>query len=184
MNAIHVCRSIGLLQDCLLLEQGKDGVVFSTVPLEPTSALVTPTISTRASKKNLDFLQSELLEMPSCTKLAVTGEALIILQETSRSDFIDWILENTVVFSRAKPDQKAWLIERYIGLGRVVAMCGDGTNDCGALKAAHIGLALTDTEASVAATFTSCKKLVSDVDLLLREGRCALETSLTAFKVI
>ena len=58
-----------------------------------------------------------------------------------------------------------------------------GTNDCGALKTAHVGLALSEAEASIVAPFTSCGKLVNDVVKLLREGRCALETSFTAFKV-
>jgi cation-transporting ATPase 13A3/4/5 len=56
-------------------------------------------------------------------------------------------------------------------------MCGDGANDCNALKSADVGLSLSDAEASIAAPFTSQIQDISSVILLLREGRCALTTS-------
>ncbi len=45
--------------------------------------------------------------------------------------------------------------------GLVVGMCGDGGNDCAALRAAHAGLALSDAEASLVSPFTSKNKSVS-----------------------
>ena len=63
-------------------------------------------------------------------------------------------------------------------------MCGDGANDCSALKAADIGLSLSEAEASIAAPFTSQVQDISSIIHLLREGRCALMTSFSNFKYI
>jgi cation-transporting ATPase 13A2 len=59
------------------------------------------------------------------------------------------------IFARMSPDQKTKLVETLAELGYRVAMCGDGANDCGALKAADVGLSLSEAEASIAAPFTS-----------------------------
>ena len=53
------------------------------------------------------------------------------------------------------PDEKHELVEKLQGMGYCVGFCGDGANDCGALKAADVGLSLSEAEASVAAPFTS-----------------------------
>lgn len=61
-------------------------------------------------------------------------------------------------------------------------MCGDGANDCGALKAAHTGISLSEAESSVASPFTSRKASVECVVKVIREGRAALVTSFGIFK--
>ena len=63
-------------------------------------------------------------------------------------------------------------------------MCGDGANDCGALKAANAGMSLSEAEASVASPFTSKTQNISCVPTVIREGRCALITSFGIVKFI
>ena len=49
------------------------------------------------------------------------------------------IVHRGKIFARMLPEQKIELIECLKQLGRQVIMCGDGCNDCGALKTAHAG---------------------------------------------
>lgn len=61
-------------------------------------------------------------------------------------------------------------------------MCGDGANDCGALKTAHVGISLSEAESSVASPFTSQQADISCVPKVIREGRAALVTAFGLFK--
>ncbi|KAL3862275.1 hypothetical protein ACJMK2_008256, partial [Sinanodonta woodiana] len=112
---------------------------------------------------------------------AVTGKSWGVLQHHF-PDLLLKILYKGTVFARMSPDQKAQLIEHLQDIGYYVAMCGDGANDCGALKTAHAGISLSEAEASVASSFTSKSPNISCVPTVIREGRAALVTSFGIFK--
>lgn len=113
--------------------------------------------------------------------VAVTGKEFGRIRTQLPEDYRRLIVGGTI-FARMAPDQKAQLVEDLIDLGFTTAMCGDGANDCSALKAAHVGISLSETEASVAAPFTSAIPNISCVPALIREGRAALVTSFACFK--
>lgn len=97
---------------------------------------------------------------------------------------ISKIIKKTLIFARMTPDNKAQLVSHLKVYNKTVLMCGDGANDCGALKAADIGLSLSLEEASIAAPFTSLTNSISSVKTLLIEGKACLNTSITCFKYI
>lgn len=115
-------------------------------------------------------------------ELAVTGnDALQYLQDSE-----DWekLLFNIRIYARMSPESKIAAVTKYRNApgGLIVGMCGDGGNDCGALRAAQVGVALSDAEASIVSPFTSQTKRVDSVVQILREGRSALHTSFAVLK--
>lgn len=59
------------------------------------------------------------------------------------------------IFARVTPEEKVAVVKMFRDRGLIVGMCGDGGNDCGALRIAHAGVALSDAEASLVSPFTS-----------------------------
>jgi magnesium-transporting ATPase (P-type) len=52
------------------------------------------------------------------------------------------------------------------------------------LKTAHVGVALSDAEASIVSPFTSLDKNLNSVVDILLEGRCALASALASYKYV
>ena len=92
------------------------------------------------------------------------------------------ILRYCCVYARCSPDNKTQLVQSLQKEGFQVLMCGDGANDCGALKVADVGVSLSQEEASIAAPFTSTNPDISCIIDVLNQGKCALVTSVEIFK--
>ncbi|XP_065649691.1 polyamine-transporting ATPase 13A3 isoform X2 [Hydra vulgaris] len=113
--------------------------------------------------------------------LALTGDSYEKIHQ-HKPHLLPKILVSGTVFSRMSPNQKTALVKDLQNIGYGVCMCGDGANDCGALKAAHTGIALSYAEASIVAPFTSKVFNITCVPTLIMEGRAALVTSFATFK--
>ncbi|KAJ3167481.1 hypothetical protein HK101_011775 [Irineochytrium annulatum] len=114
--------------------------------------------------------------------LAITGEVFQWMMDYADNDTFNRMLVKCQIFARMSPEQKHTLVEQLQYIGYCVGFCGDGANDCGALKAADVGLSLSEAEASVAAPFTSRSTEIDCVPRIIREGRAALVTSFACFK--
>lgn len=71
-------------------------------------------------------------------ELCLTGFGFEYLLRRSRL-FLLQILPNVRVFARMSPKQKEQVINDLKVVGNITLMCGDGTNDVGALKHSHVG---------------------------------------------
>lgn len=115
-----------------------------------------------------------------------TGQVFEILFPNSSIDLSNpiytLILQKCKVFARMKPNHKALLVEYLQKLGFTVAMVGDGANDCGALKQADVGLALSEAEASISSPFTAKDLRLWSLIELLKDSRAGLSTSFQCFK--
>lgn len=96
------------------------------------------------------------------------------------------LAENVRVFARMNPQEKALLVkifkEYYKSHNYTVGFCGDGANDCIALKHADIGVSLSKNEASLSAPFVSSIEDISAMENVSIIGKSALTTNYDCFR--
>lgn len=81
------------------------------------------------------------------------------------------------------PIDKMECVQLFMEKG-ITAMCGDGGNDCGALRTAHVGLSMSESETSAVSSFSTSNHSVKSCVELLRQGRAALATSFCSYKYL
>ena len=170
-----------LINTPILPNSEKDSL--NSMPTEDEQALMGLEIKEYPVKTGEDYV------------IAMTGktfETLCILKEKYLNtkneklkiyyDVFKVILLHGRVFARMAPEHKALLVEGFKKEKLEVLMCGDGANDCMALRTANIGVSLSEEEASIAAPFTSKNQNISCLVPLLKEGKSSLVTSIQTFK--
>lgn len=127
LTACHAARAVHILTNPVLLLSVNDDKELSWISTDGNES-----IAFSSSPQGAWELAEEY-------DFCVTGDGLAVLSESGLADLY---VPLTQVFARVTPEQKelAVKIMRAAGLG--VLMCGDGTNDVGALKGAHVGVAL------------------------------------------
>uniref|UniRef100_A0A493SSA5 ATPase 13A3 n=1 Tax=Anas platyrhynchos platyrhynchos TaxID=8840 RepID=A0A493SSA5_ANAPP len=189
LTAISVARDCGMIlpQDKVIIAEAlppKDGQA-ARINWHYADTLSRCTSSSPAiNSEDIPVkLVHESLEDLQMTKyhFAMNGKSFAVILEHFQ-DLVPKLVLRGTVFARMAPDQKTQLVEALQNVDYYVGMCGDGANDCGALKRAHGGISLSELEASVASPFTSRTPNISCVPKLIREGRAALITSFCVFK--
>lgn len=131
LTAVHVARQVEIVdRECLILDAPEnDGtgtkLVWRSID-EKTNIPVDPS----------QHLDPEILRTKD---ICVTGYALA---KFTGQRALPTLLRHTWVYARVSPKQKEEILVGLKGLGYTTLMCGDGTNDVGALKQAHVGVAL------------------------------------------
>ena len=133
LTAVHVARDVEIVdRDVLILDlkeqpENERDLEWRTVD----ESIVLPMNPSKP-------LDRSLLER---FDICVTGAALRQLEGT---DSMSVIVQHAWVYARVSPAQKELILTTLKTLGYITLMAGDGTNDVGALKHAHVGIALLD----------------------------------------
>ncbi|VDO63004.1 unnamed protein product [Haemonchus placei] len=189
----NLLTAMSVARECGIIRPNKRAFLIEHIPGEVDPRGRTKIVVKQSVSSSGDILEDDpnLLKtgadvelgklIQSSYHLAISGPTFAVITH-EYPDVLSSLVCVCDVFARMAPDQKQQLVNGLQEVGYTVAMCGDGANDCAALKAAHAGISLSDAEASIAAPFTSKVADIRCVPTVISEGRAALVTSFGIFK--
>ena len=126
LTACHVASQVHIIsKPTLILTPASDGEGYNWVSPD--------------ENENISYSEKDVEFLSETHDLCVGGDCFEMLQQTSAHLLV---IPYVKVFARVAPEQKELILTTFKTVGRVTLMCGDGTNDVGALKQAHVGVAL------------------------------------------
>ncbi|MED6170958.1 putative manganese-transporting ATPase pdr2 [Stylosanthes scabra] len=126
LTACHVASQVHIIsKPTLILGPASNGVGYKWMSPDETV--------------NIPYSEKEVESLSESHDLCVGGDCFEMLQQSSAHLRV---IPYVKVFARVAPEQKELILTTYKTVGRITLMCGDGTNDVGALKQAHVGVAL------------------------------------------
>lgn len=186
-TAVDVGRRIGLLSSKLVLfkpalflmrriqkESMMDNIIFWCNETSEQCA------------EEFPFDESKVIHLETAYVLCVTGPAMQFLADHCSVEkyhhIIRLLASSATFFARVSPFQKENLIVTLNDAGYNTLMCGDGTNDVGALKAAHVGISIVNDpkfEKNVSASIEAVKSIKQDK---VAQGKSRRDRIARAFK--
>lgn len=131
LTAVHVAKQVEIVdRECLILDAPEHD--------DSGEKLVWRSVDDKVNIP-VDFTKPLDTEILKNKDICATGYALSKFRGQQA-----WkqLLRYTWVYARVSPTQKEEILLGLKDLGYTTLMCGDGTNDVGALKQAHVGVAL------------------------------------------
>lgn len=126
LTACHVARQVNIISNpALILGPAKNSQGYEWISPDESEIV--------------SYSEEEVEALSEDRDLCIGGDCFEMLLQTSA---VLKVIPYVKVFARVAPEQKELIMTTFKMVGRTTLMCGDGTNDVGALKQAHVGVAL------------------------------------------
>ncbi|CAL5420625.1 unnamed protein product [Camellia sinensis] len=126
LTACHVASQVHIIsKPALILCRSKNGEGYEWVSPDETEII--------------GYSEKDVETLSETHDLCIGGDCFEMLQRTFA---VFKVIPYVKVFARVAPEQKELIMTTFKTVWRITLMCGDGTNDVGALKQAHVGVAL------------------------------------------